>query len=690
MAMALGRRDILGIDLGYHNVKVVQVTTGRGGSRVKKFVMAPTGFKPQMDPATLGSEWARILQNLLEEHDLKPTFSATAIPGRYVFVKQLRVPAISGERLERIIAYEAKQLIPFPLEQLLRDYHVFPSTPAEHEVTLIAIKRDTVDDRVEILEEAGVRPDVIDVGPICLFNAFHNIEAAQDEVVALVDIGASTTDIVIQQGHVLKFPRSAPVGGNSLTNAIANAMSMDFDQAEELKISSGGVSPEAGGGQELEDILSAQLDKGIATEIRRSFDFFIAQPDGLAVNRVLLCGGTSRLKGIAEFLEDRLGVPVEIGNAVEGSGLQLDSSVPEGVGDIAAVALGLGLRESLPDECVALNFIPPRLVQRKERKKQRPYVAVIGVLVAALGVAGWYYLTNYISLMQEANAYIENDLRVGGGGQRDEEWDQVLAAEQQLTTRIETLDSIADHRGAVTRVFREVASVLPAGVSLQRLTISSDAQRLNMNGEADHILTVDETLRRMRRLPYFDPSKIQPGESSQTPTGRVEFSLVARDVEIDPAPESQSLYEATQNIADIVQAQWVETEAGEVGPRAKLTVYLDRQNIGDLTIYENVLKEAIAEIINQGLEPRLLMLQIVDSYDMSVAGNVFWEFGSLGPDGAVQTAGPAVLLHKGAITFEEFLQQETKPAKLAPRTPVQVAGQSPGTQPPQAPAGNAN
>ncbi len=205
------------------------------------------------------------------------------------------------------------------------DYKVF--TPAgdggqadqsELEVQLVAVRKEVADTYAAILKKCKIRADIIEAAPISIYNAYAgSLKRDPEEVTALISIGASGTDIVVEQNGSMQFMRNAPEAGSSLTTALAKNLEIPFDKAEELKTKPApDYSQEEGeGGSITADKVSAILEKGferIATEIRRSFDFYVSQSDAMPVTRVFLSGGSSKMEGVTDFLSERLGVPVEL------------------------------------------------------------------------------------------------------------------------------------------------------------------------------------------------------------------------------------------------------------------------------------------------------------------------------------------------------------------------------------------
>src|SRR5690606_17501018 len=179
------------------------------------------------------------IREALERSGSKAKHAAAAVSGHSVIVKKISVPAMTVEELEESIRWEAEQYIPFDVNEVNLDFEILQHGDAERpmEVLLVAAKRDLIDDYVNLISEAGLTPCVIDVAGFAVENAFEaNYDTSPEEVVAVVNIGAQTTNINVVSGAVPAFTRDVAVGGNQYTAEIQRALSIGFDEAERIKI----------------------------------------------------------------------------------------------------------------------------------------------------------------------------------------------------------------------------------------------------------------------------------------------------------------------------------------------------------------------------------------------------------------------------------------------------------------------
>ena len=215
---------------------------------------------------------------------------------------------------------------------------------------LVVAQKELVNSYLEILKQAGATTEIVDVDTIASINALENsISQTKDsqeggEVVALIDSGARTTNISVLKSGVLMFTRNIPIAGNNITQMIMNVLKQEFEQAEQTKVSEAEVSMGDAGGNEISEVVKTTVEE-LASEIRRSFDYFKAQSREPLIHRIILSGGSANLKSFNTYLSNELGVDVYMGNPLEG----ISVTVPET--DILynnlqqfTVAIGLALR----------------------------------------------------------------------------------------------------------------------------------------------------------------------------------------------------------------------------------------------------------------------------------------------------------------------------------------------------------
>ncbi len=512
--LQLTKSRLIGLDIGFHSVKIIEISSRKKQHAIERLLVVPTGNTPAMDEEERRQRLASLLQSVRRELGLKFNRVHTMIPGRAVFYRPLRIPLVTGDRLEKIVRYEAKQQIPFTIDQVLLDYHIFGGSGGELEGILIAVRRDTIDQHVRLLGRVGLRPDVIDVSTIGLFNASRALPREPEEVIGIVNIGATTTDIIIEHEHFLKFSRSAPVAGNDITLALQSTLERSFEECEDLKTRHGRLSTGVGTASEplppewasvinessLVDTIDNAFER-IVTEVRRSVDYYISQPDGMAVSRILISGGTTALPGTVEFIEDRLGIPVEQIDPTACSPIDLSGVVsPETAHSVLPVC-GLGVPEAL-DHRVTMNFIPESIQHKKEFEQKRGYIVIQAIFLALLVGMVVMYLKKELQFRSEVYDYVDAVVRKDRSKIGDELY-KVRDQQDEMRKRFERLEEIAERRGKIMDNLLEIVRISPTSyISITSVNIEHD--HMLIKGRASDDLGVKTFMEELRISPFIE------------------------------------------------------------------------------------------------------------------------------------------------------------------------------------------
>jgi type IV pilus assembly protein PilM len=355
-----------------------------------------------VDPAGEGLRRPQIysaLRELMDELQIKPGRVNYAVAGQSVFARFVKLPAVEEEKIEKIISFEAQQNVPFPIDEVVWDYQLVGGGADEQiQVVLVAIKADLLDEINGAVEETGLRTSIVDVATMALYNAFRYNYSDLTGCSLVVDIGARTTNLLfIEAGKI--FSRSVPIGGSSITAAIAREFNESFAAAELRKKRDGFVSL-GGTYAEPADADIARVSKitrstmtRLHAELMRSISHYRGQQQGSPPKRVFLCGGSASTAYMREFFHEKLQLPIEFFNSLRN--VAVVESAP--VADIARSAhlfgelVGLALRTA--STCpMELNLRPASVVREQELEKRRPFF-VMAAACFILALVGWgiYY-----------------------------------------------------------------------------------------------------------------------------------------------------------------------------------------------------------------------------------------------------------------------------------------------------------
>jgi len=345
---SFSQKNLVGLDIGSSSVKAVELH-GRAGN----LTLQNLGFESlQPDTVVDGqimelNDASNVIAGIFRAHNIKTDRVAAGVSGSSVIVKNIVVPQMSEDELNESIDWHAEEHIPFDIADVSLDYQIVGSDPASLHVLMAACKRDFVANLKQAIQLAGKQPAIIDVDAFALQNCYEvNYEPGVDDVVALLNIGASTMNINILHGTRSVFTRDISVGGNQYTALLQKELSLTFEQAEMVK--RGGELPEQAAQHDLGPVLQTVSDM-LALEVQKTFDFFRATAeDGEAtVQKILLSGGGSKLMGLKEYLAERFGMPIEFLDPFRRIKVDVRRFDPDYMSSIVpemAVAVGLALR----------------------------------------------------------------------------------------------------------------------------------------------------------------------------------------------------------------------------------------------------------------------------------------------------------------------------------------------------------
>src|SRR6478752_5647437 len=339
------------------------------------------------------------IREILNELGIKSGKVNYAVAGQSVFARFVKLPSVEEEKIDRIIAFEAQQNVPFPIDEVVWDYQLVGGGADEQlQVVLVAIKSDLLEGINAAVEAAGLRPIVIGVANMALYNAFRYNYSDVTDSSLVVDIGARTTNLLfIEPGKI--FSRSVPIGGSSITTALAREFNESFAAAETRKRESGFVSL-GGACADTDEVDIARMSKIIRStmtrlhaEIMRSISHYRSQQQGKAPARIYLCGGSSGMPYMREFFQEKLQVPIEFFNPVRNVAIANEANAPQIArsAHLLGELVGLGLRAvaSCPME---LNLRPASVIRAHEVERRRPFLigAAACVIAALLGWSVFY------------------------------------------------------------------------------------------------------------------------------------------------------------------------------------------------------------------------------------------------------------------------------------------------------------
>jgi len=341
-------------------------------------------------------ETAAVMREMMHEMHIHRADVNYAVPAQSVFARFVKLPALDAAKIDKIIAFEAQQNVPFPMDQVIWDYQLVGGGMGEQiQVVIVAIKRDLLEEINNAVEETGLRTRIIGMASMGLYNAFCYNYADLNGCSLLVDIGARTTNVLfIEAGRI--FSRTLPIGGSAITAAIAKEFGESLAAAETRKKRDGFVA--LGGAAEPADPNIGRLSKiarstmtRLHAELMRSITHYRAEQQGDRPARIFLCGGGAGMPNMREFFHEKFELPVEFFNPLQN--VSVSESAPEAARShyLFGELVGLALR-SVTICPMKLNLLPASVVRRQDLEKRRPFfiAAAACILLALLGWSAFY------------------------------------------------------------------------------------------------------------------------------------------------------------------------------------------------------------------------------------------------------------------------------------------------------------
>src|SRR5690242_3144049 len=223
MALFKKSKGLVGLDVGSNAIKAVELKPIKGGGhQVVALGIEPLAPEAIVDGTILDAAVViDTISKLFRDAHIKTKDVAVSVSGNAVIIKKITLPAMTEDELSESIQWEAEQYIPFDIEDVNIDYQILGQGAENMDVLLVAAKKDKINDYTSVISQAGLTPVLVDVDAFAMQGAYEaNYDVPEDEVVALVNIGASIMNINILRGGSSVFWRDISSGGNKYTEEI--------------------------------------------------------------------------------------------------------------------------------------------------------------------------------------------------------------------------------------------------------------------------------------------------------------------------------------------------------------------------------------------------------------------------------------------------------------------------------------
>lgn len=398
--MAAAGKGVWGIDIGQAGLKALRLRYAEAADQVlavafdyvphPKILSQPDAIPEELIPQALETFLSR---NQIEGDDV-----CISVPGQTALARFIQLPPVEKGKVPEIVKFEAKQQIPFDLDEVIWDYQLLGAGSEESgflldsEVGLFAMKRDQVMKSLKPFTDRKVEVELIQIAPLALYNFLtydrlglrpdSDAPDAEDYTIVL-DMGADNTMLLVSNG-VKIWIRNVPIGGNHFTRALTKEMKLTFAKAEHLKCNATRSEDPRAVFQALRPVFNDYV-----AEIQRSIGYFSSVNRDAKVAKILGLGNGFKLAGLQKFLQQNLQYPVErvdgfdalVGDAVLGAPLFEENLLS------FAVPYGLAL-QGLERTRVSTTLLPPEIATARKIRRKKPWaVATAAALLVGLALS---------------------------------------------------------------------------------------------------------------------------------------------------------------------------------------------------------------------------------------------------------------------------------------------------------------
>lgn len=465
--MAKASRGIWAIDIGSCSLKAVKMQPGEDGLEVVGFdylehsqILSAGGITAEERIHAV----SETLQRFLGQNDLTRDEVAVSIAGQNSFARFIKLPPVEPKKIPEIVQFEAVQQIPFDINEVEWDWQIMDVADSpDTEVGIFAIKNELIAEVMDHFARENLRISCVQIAPMALYNHLlydrKDIAPAGGKATVILDMGAENTTLVICTRDSV-WQRSIRVGGNTFTEAIAEAFKLNFAKAEKLKR----TAPMS---KYMRQIFTAMkpVYTDLGGEIQRSLGFYTSSGAGRdrGFSQVVALGGGMKLQGLTKYLQQSIGLPVVKPDSFQRLKLAPELSSAkfhENVSDFGIV-YGLGV-QLLDEPKISINLLPRRIARAIAwTRKARLFTAAAALLIAVtlLGLLKQFRDVQQYKSNQPARSVVQ--AAISRARQNQSKLDEVLGAMSPLEQKIQKELDRFNHRQVLPTLTQTLVSCLP-------------------------------------------------------------------------------------------------------------------------------------------------------------------------------------------------------------------------------------
>jgi type IV pilus assembly protein PilM len=387
---------VWGIDIGQCALKAMRC---RGHDDSDKITVEAFDYieypklltQPDANPIDLVAE---ALKQFLSRNQVHNDRVAVSVSGQSGLARFIKLPPVEAKKIPDIVRYEARQQIPFDLNDVIWDFQRMGGGSEEAgfvletEIGLFAMKRDAVFRALDPFVKAGIEVDIVQLAPLALYN-FAVFDMLQDlpppeaydpddppESIVLVSLGTDATDLVVTNGFKV-WQRSVPLGGSHFTKALTKEMKLTFAKAEHLKRNATTAQDPKAVFQAMRPVFN-----DLQTELQRSLGFFTNLDRTAKIGRVVAMGNAFKLPGLRRYLAQSLGFEIDRVETFRGLVGPEVLATPAFKDNLLSFGVCYGLcLQALGKAGLRTNLLPKEITMDRLIRRKKPWAVVAASIV---------------------------------------------------------------------------------------------------------------------------------------------------------------------------------------------------------------------------------------------------------------------------------------------------------------------
>ena len=522
---------IVGIDVGSYAVKVAVIDRSFRSFAFTEFYERRIQYNELLSPE---ESTAIALQGLVDDYNLRWDSVCVGFPAQKVTSRLLTFPFSSLKKIDQTVHFEIESFVPFEIDQIVLDYAMAWQTKEASRVMVVYVQKGELVKELTMFSTVDVDPRYVSVEGVDQIGLVNLGMVPPEGAYAIIDLGHAKCTVTIGRGKQLGYTRAISLAGKSITEAIAAKLSVPYEEAERLKIEMGHL-PLAG--EEVMDEISrdvAEATSGVVDEVilhLRQTMFTFNETEGVPVEGIYLCGGTSRLPGLDRYISDALKLNVAFLNCSDFHFTRLDRA--DAHRHVIPQALALALRAAVgggPDINMRRGDLAFKgdVEQFGGNVKRISFVIGIIVFLALINFTAKYYSvkrqvdrmgSDVVALVRQALPGVPTrSIRTPKAA-----ISLIMGREQEIDVRREELENILG--SSPIDILRDVSMTLPSReeLNLEVVNLSISSDRVTIDGLVSDFKAVDTIRQALEKASVF--SNVTSGNVRKGVKGEVKFSM---------------------------------------------------------------------------------------------------------------------------------------------------------------------